>query len=39
VDHQALERAYGFCSELIELIDEEIGPDLPEAAELSESKG
>jgi hypothetical protein len=39
VDHRALERAYGFCSELIELIDEEIGPDLPEAAELSESKG
>src|SRR5437763_2931139 len=39
LDHSALERAFGFCSELIELIDEEIGPDLPEAPELSESKG
>ena len=28
VDEDALERAYGFCSELIELIDEEIGPHL-----------
>jgi hypothetical protein len=28
VDADALERAFGFCSELIELIDEEIGPDL-----------
>jgi hypothetical protein len=28
VDEQALERAFGFCSELIELIDERIGPDL-----------
>jgi hypothetical protein len=24
----ALERAFGFCSELVELIDERIGPDL-----------
>jgi hypothetical protein len=28
VDPDALERAFGFCSELIELIDERIGPDL-----------
>ena len=28
VDPEALERAFGFCSELIELIDEEIGPEL-----------
>jgi hypothetical protein len=28
IDDQALTRAFGFCSELIELIDEEIGPDL-----------
>jgi hypothetical protein len=27
-DPAALERAFGFCSELIELIDERIGPDL-----------
>jgi hypothetical protein len=28
VDGAALERAFGFCSELIELIDERIGPEL-----------
>jgi hypothetical protein len=28
IDDAALTRAFGFCSELIELIDEEIGPDL-----------
>ena len=28
LDADALDRAYRFCSELIELIDEEIGPDL-----------
>jgi len=28
VDPEALERAFGFCSELIELLDEEIGPEL-----------
>ena len=28
VDPDALDRAFGFCSELIELIDEEIGPRL-----------
>ena len=28
VDPDALERAFGFCSELIELIDERIGPGL-----------
>jgi hypothetical protein len=27
-DGSALDRAFGFCSELIELIDEEIGPDI-----------
>jgi hypothetical protein len=33
IDREALERAFGFCSELIELIDEEIGPDIAETAE------
>jgi hypothetical protein len=33
VDPAALERAFGFCSELIELIDERIGPDLAEPGE------
>jgi hypothetical protein len=28
IEPEALERAFGFCSELIELIDEEIGPEL-----------
>ena len=28
LDPDALERAFGFCSELIELIDERIGPEL-----------
>lgn len=28
LEPEALERAFGFCSELIELLDEEIGPDL-----------
>jgi hypothetical protein len=28
IDRAALDRAFGFCSELIELIDEEIGPDI-----------
>ena len=28
IDDAALDRAFGFCSELIELIDEEIGPDV-----------
>jgi hypothetical protein len=28
LDPEALERAFGFCSELIELLDEEVGPDL-----------
>jgi hypothetical protein len=28
VDPAALERAFGFCSELIELIDERLGPEL-----------
>jgi hypothetical protein len=33
VDDAALERAFGFCSELIELIDERIGPDVAEQRE------
>jgi hypothetical protein len=33
LDREALERAFGFCSELIELIDERIGPDLAESGE------
>jgi Iap family predicted aminopeptidase len=32
IDPAALERAFGFCSELIELIDEEIGPDIAATA-------
>ena len=32
VDETALERAFGFCSELVELIDERIGPDVADAA-------
>ena len=28
VEDAALERVFGFCSELIELIDEEVGPDV-----------
>jgi Peptidase family M28 len=28
VDPAAMERAFGFCSELVELIDESVGPDL-----------
>ncbi|MEA2474525.1 MAG: hypothetical protein QOE06_2440 [Thermoleophilaceae bacterium] len=28
LEPEALERAFGFCSELIELLDEEIGPEL-----------
>ena len=30
IDAAALERAFGFCSELIELIDETLGPQLVE---------
>jgi hypothetical protein len=33
IDPEALDRAFGFCSELIELIDEEIGPDIAATAE------
>ena len=32
IDPKALDRAFGFCSELIELIDEEIGPDIAATA-------
>lgn len=31
IDDAALERAFGFCSELIELIDESIGPEVAES--------
>jgi hypothetical protein len=38
IDRAALDRAFGFCSELIELIDEEVGPDVgATAAEASET--
>ena len=33
VDPKALQRAYDFCSELIQLIDEKIGPELDAPAE------
>ena len=33
IDDAALERAFGFCSELIELIDERIGPDIAATAD------
>ena len=33
IESEALDRAYEFCSELIELIDERIGPRLTHAAE------
>jgi hypothetical protein len=29
LEPEALDRAFGFCSELIELLDDEIGPELP----------
>lgn len=32
IDEQALDRAFGFCSELVELIDDEIGPDIAATA-------
>ena len=32
IEAEALERAFGFCSELIELIDDEIGPRLGDPA-------
>jgi len=32
IDDAALERAFGFCSELIELIDDEVGPDVADQA-------
>jgi hypothetical protein len=35
IEQGALERAFGFCSELIELIDEEIGPGIAEIAAAS----
>ena len=41
IDPDSLERAYGFCSALIELIDERIGPDLANEGktELGEANG
>jgi hypothetical protein len=42
IDPEAMERAFGFCSELIETIDERIGPQLSGAGkgtDLSEDKG
>src|SRR4051794_28972298 len=33
IDGRALDRAFGFCSELIELIDEKIGPDIAAIAD------
>jgi hypothetical protein len=37
VDEQSLQRAYDFCSELIELIDERIGPQLTPGASRDEA--
>jgi hypothetical protein len=37
VDRQSLDRAFRFCSELIELIDEQIGPDIASSAETQAS--
>jgi hypothetical protein len=36
IEDAALERAFGFCSELIELIDDEIGPDVADSADARE---
>jgi hypothetical protein len=37
IDERALDRAFGFCSELVELIDEKIGPDIAALATASAS--
>jgi hypothetical protein len=37
IDPRALDRAFGFCSELIELIDEDLGPDIASLAEADAS--
>jgi hypothetical protein len=37
IDRAALDRVFGFCSELIELIDEEVGPDIAATAEAAEA--
>jgi hypothetical protein len=42
IDEDALDRAFGFCSELIELIDERLGPDIaatPSEAAPNRAKG
>jgi hypothetical protein len=36
IDPQALERAFGFCSELVELIDEKLGPVIAATAEAAQ---
>jgi hypothetical protein len=33
IDERALERAFGFCSELVELVDERLGPAIAATAE------
>jgi hypothetical protein len=38
VDDAALERVYGFCCELIERLDAEVGPDLAQHGELAEDE-
>ena len=35
IDDEALERAFGFCSELIDRIDHAIGPDLSDEADVT----
>jgi hypothetical protein len=39
IDDKALERAYGFCCELIERIDAEVGPELQHEALIEEGSG
>jgi hypothetical protein len=38
IDDDALERVYGFCCELIERLDAEVGPDLAQHGELAEDE-
>jgi hypothetical protein len=38
IDDNALERVYGFCCELIERLDAEVGPDLAQHGELAEDE-
>jgi hypothetical protein len=39
VDEDALDRAFGFCSELVELIDERLGPDIAATADEAPPSG